>query len=134
VCQKHAGFQTTHEAVNCSGDFISSGSSCAADVVAVLRFGDFRRPDGPRAVESVEKCVNWLLEARYVLVVHTNEKRDEDHDDADTYYSGSGVIVDLTTGKAVGRLTLEGDDKARLGHNVSSNRSAPDQSPSARQC
>lgn len=86
-----------------------SGDDCARDVAHVLKFDHFR-DDGPHA--GADGCVTWLLALKYVIVVHV-DKRSSSGADVDTYASGSAVLVDLSTAKALGKLTFDDSSKGR---------------------
>jgi len=91
----------------------SSGNECAAEVASILRFDKFRESEW--ATESMEKCVSWLLAARYILVVHTESVFPKPGSSADFGYAGWGVLFDLGTGRVLGRTKLEGEDSHVLG-------------------
>lgn len=83
------------------------GNECAKNAANVLKFGHFP-DDGPHAGAGV--CVAWLLRLAYVLVVHV-DKKSRPSDEVDVFASGSAVLVDVASNKALGKLTFDESSK-----------------------
>jgi hypothetical protein len=104
----------TGRGVNCNDGRFGAGNTCAMEVASVLKFGHFRDTDAPHARSSVERCAEWLPAAKYALVVHLDSESSRGAT-AETYAKGYAVLVELGSGKPLGRITFDVNAREELG-------------------
>jgi hypothetical protein len=104
----------TGRGVNCSDGRFGAGNTCAMEAASVLKFGHFRDQDTPHARSSVERCAEWLPSAKYALVVHIDSESSRGAT-AETYAKGYAVLVELASGKPLGRITFDVKEHEELG-------------------
>jgi hypothetical protein len=109
-----AALAMTGTGASCRGRLFGAGNDCAMNVASVLEHDHFKDKDAPHARASAQKCADWLSNVKYVLVVHIDAESFRGSTAA-TYAKGKAVLVELASGKALGKIGFDVSSHEELG-------------------